>query len=126
MNTSLRSVFSREANAMICNAFVAIVYYAQFVMTINFIYRYIGIVHNRKLSGRESIAMLATLLSILGLFFIWNYLLTVPTENNELVMTERYVVIFGGSNATQTKELRTCIRGDMVITVIYRNTEHIL
>jgi uncharacterized membrane-anchored protein len=117
MNTSIRSVFQREINTVICNVFFAILYYAQFVTTINFIYRYLGIVHNRKLSGKEYIGMLSTLLSILVLFFIWNYCMTVPTNDNEFLRTQEYVEIFGGPNATNT-DLPTCSRGDLVTYTI--------
>jgi hypothetical protein len=58
--------------------------------------------------------MLSTLLSILALFFIWNYFLIVPTDDNEFVMTQDYIEIFGGPNATRTY-LRTCMRVDLVI-----------
>jgi hypothetical protein len=58
--------------------------------------------------------MLSTLLSILVFFFIWNYFLIVPTDDNELIMTQEYIKIFGGPNATNT-DLRTCTRGDLVI-----------
>jgi hypothetical protein len=116
MNTSLRSFFSKEANAVICNVYVALIYYAQFTTTINFIYRYIGVVWERPLSGREYLGMLATLMAILVAFFTVDYLLTVPTNENEFVLTEEYMRTFGGPNATNSSryELRTCIRGDMV------------
>jgi hypothetical protein len=46
--------------------------------------------------------ILFSLLSILVFFFILNYFLTVPTDDNELVMTQEYIDIFGGPNATNT------------------------
>jgi hypothetical protein len=113
MNTSLRLIFQREINTIICNVFFTIVYYAQFITTINFIIRYLGIVHNRKLSGREYMGMLSSLLSILVLIFSWDYFLTVPTDGNEFVMAYEYIEIFGGPNATNT-DLGTCARGDLV------------
>jgi hypothetical protein len=92
------------------------VYYAQFVTTINFIYRYFGVVHLRPLTGREYCGMLATLMTILASIFVWNYILTVRTDETEFVMTEEYIHVFGGQNVTSKGELRTCIRGNMVNT----------
>jgi hypothetical protein len=57
--------------------------------------------------------MLSSLLSILVLFYVWDYILAVPTDVNEFVMTQEYIQIFGGPNATNT-DLRTCLRGDLV------------
>jgi uncharacterized membrane-anchored protein len=114
MNTNLRSFFSKEANTVICNVFIALVYYAQFTTTINFIYRYIGVVWERPLSGREYCGMLATLMAILVAFFTLDYFLTVPTNATEFVLSDEYIRIFGGPNATNRYELRTCIRGNMV------------
>jgi hypothetical protein len=58
--------------------------------------------------------MLSSLLSILVLFYIWDYYLNVKTDDNEFIMTQEYIDIFGGPNANNT-ELRTCLRGDLVI-----------
>jgi hypothetical protein len=91
-------------------------YYAQFVTTINFAYRYIGVVWERPLSGREYMGMLASLLAITTAFFIWDYILIVPTDNNEFLMTEEFMLIFGGPNATNKTDFRACIRGDLVPT----------
>jgi hypothetical protein len=66
--------------------------------------------------------MLSTLLSILVLFFILNYFMTVPTGDNEFLMTQEYIGLFGGSNATNT-DLRTCMRADLVI--IYKDYEYL-
>jgi hypothetical protein len=61
--------------------------------------------------------MQTTLMSITGSFFIWDYFLTVPNDDNEVVMTEEYKEIFGGQNFTKKEQLRTCIRGDMVTQI---------
>jgi hypothetical protein len=114
MNTSLRSLLSREANIVFCNVFDTILYYSQFVTSINFVYRYFGVVHNRPLTGREYCGMLATLMMILASIFVWDYVLNVRTDETEFVMTEEYSHIFGGQNVTSKGELRTCIRGNMV------------
>jgi hypothetical protein len=114
MNTSLRSLLSRNANTLVCNALNIVAFYALFVTTINFIYRYFGIVRNRKLSGKEYILMLAMLLSILILIFTWDYFLIRTNDETEFVMTDEYIDIFGGPNVTNKEELRMCIRGDLV------------
>jgi hypothetical protein len=116
MNTSLRSLLSRELNAAICNLFITMLYYAQFVSTVNFIYRYLGIVRNCQLNGKGYVGMLATLMAILSAFFIWDYLLTVPNDVSEFVMTDKYIGIFGDrTNFINNKaDLRTCLRGDAV------------
>jgi hypothetical protein len=61
--------------------------------------------------------MQTKLMAITASFFVWNYFLTVPTDEAEFVMTERYMEIFGGKNFTNNEELRTCIRGDLVIQI---------
>jgi hypothetical protein len=111
MNTSLRSFFSREINTMICNVKLSTGYYAQFVTTSNFIYLYYGIVHNRHLSKREYILMQTTLMSITGSFFIWDYFLTVPTDDTEFVMTEEYMEIFGGRILLKTENYELVFEG---------------
>jgi hypothetical protein len=57
--------------------------------------------------------MLSTLLSILVVFFFWDYILTIPTDDNEFVMTQEYSDIFGAKNGTNT-DLRTCVRANLV------------
>jgi hypothetical protein len=57
--------------------------------------------------------MLTALMSILVVFYVWDYVLGVPTDDNEFVMTQEFIEIFGGPNATNT-DLRTCFRGDLV------------
>jgi hypothetical protein len=118
MNSQLRSLLSRGANIVVCDLFYLLCYYVQYVTTINFVYRYIRVVWDRPLSGREYGGMLAALMSFLVAFFFWNYFLMrlYLTENNEVLMTEEFIVLFGGHNATQNhkEELRTCLRGDMV------------
>jgi hypothetical protein len=61
--------------------------------------------------------MQAILMSMTASFFIWDYFLTVPTDDTEFVMTEEYMEIFGGQNFTNKNELRTCIRGDLVTQI---------
>jgi hypothetical protein len=61
--------------------------------------------------------MQTTLMSITASFFIWDYFLTVPNDDTEFVMTVEYMEIFGGQNFTKNGELRTCIRGDLVIQI---------
>jgi hypothetical protein len=56
-------------------------------------------------------------MSITASFFIWDYFLTVPTDNTEFVMIEEYMEMFGGQNFTNKEKLRTCIRGDLVTQV---------
>jgi hypothetical protein len=114
MNSDLRLLFSREIGTAICNTFATLVYYAQYVTTINFIYRYFGVAWHRPLSRRDYLAMLTILGSIIVAFHVWDYFLTVPTDATELVMTEEYIEIFGGPNVITKTELRTCIRGNMV------------
>jgi hypothetical protein len=116
MNTNLQSFLSRRGNAAICNVYFTAVYYGQFVTTINFIYRYIGVVCERPLSGRQYFGMLASLMAILVLFFIWDYILVLPTSENEYIMTDEFMMLFGGPNATNKSEFRACIRGDLVPT----------
>jgi hypothetical protein len=65
--------------------------------------------------------MQTALMSITASFFIWDYFLTVPTDETEFVMTEEYMEIFGGRNSTNKEELRTCIRGDLVTQLSIRN-----
>jgi hypothetical protein len=103
---------------VICNVFITIIYYSQYVTTVNFIYRYAGVVHDRPLSARKYFVILAILISILATFFACDYFITLPTEDTELVMTAEYIEIFGGPNATNKEELRTCIRGDLVLVDI--------
>jgi hypothetical protein len=50
--------------------------------------------------------MLGTLMSIVALFFLWDYFLTVPTDDTEFVMTQKYIEIFGEPNFTNKEELR--------------------
>jgi hypothetical protein len=118
MNSSLRS-FSLGVNSVICHFFIALIYYAQFIATINFLYRYIGVVCNRSLGRREYMGMLAALMLILAGFYIWEYFLSAPTESNEFVMTKEYIEVFGGPNATAKDELRACIRGDLVFNLLH-------
>lgn len=115
MNTKLRTYLSKQANTAVCNVWFTLIYYSQFVTTINFIYRYIGVVWERPLGVRKYLGMLASLMLVLAIFFIWDFVLTVPTDAAEYVMSENYVKIFGGPNVTNKEELRTCNRGDMVI-----------
>jgi hypothetical protein len=99
MNSGLRS-FSLPVNSVICHVFVVLVFYAQFVTSVNFIYRYIGVVYRRPMRGRDYVGMLALLTSILAGFYIWEYFLSAPTESNQFVMTEEYIEVFGGPNVT--------------------------
>jgi hypothetical protein len=118
MNTSLRSYFSRKGNTAVCYAFLTVLYYGQFVTTINFIYRYIGVLWERPLSGRQYFGMLASLMAIVTSVFFWGYILGTPTVETEFLMTDEFMMLFGGPNATNKSEFRTCIRGDFVPTLI--------
>jgi hypothetical protein len=125
INTSLRDYFSSGVSTGVCNVFMVLLYYAQFVTTVNFLFRYVGVVHGRPVSAREYGGMLSILLLILTAFFTWDVFLTVPVEGTETVMTDEYVEKFGGGgpNGTDRAELRVCIRGDLVrgILNILRN-----
>jgi hypothetical protein len=116
MNTRFRSMLSREANIVFCNVFFTIAYYAQFVTTINFIYRYFGVVHLRQLTLREYCGMLTTLMTILAAIFFWDFVILDRTYETEFVITEEFIEIFGGLNVTNKEDLRTCNRGNMVTT----------
>jgi hypothetical protein len=121
INTNLRDYMSSEVSSAVCNSFFVLLYYAQFVTTVNFFVRYFGVVHSRPLCAREYGGLLSVLLLILAAFFTWDFFLTVPVEGTETVMTDDYVEIFGGGgpNGTDRAELRVCIRADLVKCNIY-------